>query len=88
MDIVIPLSQYNSRALYKVTFLRFCGKAYRNLRTILRTKGNEVSEKWSALLELRLKAYILLMHTRVLSFDANVEMTCSEKRITMSAHSP
>lgn len=69
-------------------FLRFCGKAYRNLRIIPRTKGNEVPEKWSVLLELRLKAYILLMYTLVLSFDAYVEMTGSEKRITMSAHSP
>ena len=46
-----------------IVFLRFCDNIYRHFRTILKSKGNEVPENWSALLE-----YILLVHTRVSKF--------------------
>lgn len=68
-------------------FLRSCGNIYRNFRTILKSKWNEVPENWSTLLNgMKTKG----MHPAYvhLSFDANAEMTGRERRITVSAHSP
>lgn len=68
-----------------IAFLRFCDKVYGNFKTILRSKGNEVPEKWSVLLDrIETRAYTRYAHS---SFDANAEMTGRERRITMSVRS-
>lgn len=68
-------------------FLRFCGKVYRNFRTLLRSKENEVPEKCSVLLDGIEPKGIHPAHAH-LSFDATDDKAGRERSITVSAHSP
>lgn len=68
-------------------FQRFCGKVYRNFRTLLRSKENGVPEKWSVLLDGIEPKGVHPVHSH-LSFDANDDVAGRERSITMSAHSP
>lgn len=78
----LSVSIMHMNFLMFIVFLRFCDSIYEHW-TILKSKGNEVPENWSALLE-----YILLVHTPGFKVLMQMLKWQVERGVIVSAHSP